>query len=112
MTGHSSIVKGLLKLLSPTQSKKLIETLFKTQSGIISDNVTAISWEAFSDNETIKSVTIPESVTSIGYGAFSGCVNLADVKLPANVIDIGVDAFISQLMRFLTVKISKAFKFL
>lgn len=34
------------------------------------------SWEAFSGNENIKSVTIPESVASIGYGAFRGCANL------------------------------------
>ena len=55
--------------------------------------VMEIRQEAFLDNTSITSVTIPEGVTSIGYKAFSGCTSLTDVSLPKSLKDIGVDAF-------------------
>ena len=42
--------------------------------------VTKIGEDAFKDNTTITSVTIPASVTAIGSNAFAGCTNLTSVK--------------------------------
>lgn len=46
---------------------------------IISWPVTKIGEDAFQDNTTITSVTIPDSVTEIGANAFAGCTNLTSV---------------------------------
>lgn len=42
--------------------------------------VTKIGEDAFQDNTTITSVTIPDSVTEIGANAFAGCTNLTSVN--------------------------------
>lgn len=42
--------------------------------------VTKIGEDAFQDNTTITSVTIPASVTEIGANAFAGCTNLTSVN--------------------------------
>ena len=42
--------------------------------------VTKIGEDAFQDNSTITSVTIPASVTEIGSNAFAGCTNLTNVN--------------------------------
>lgn len=42
--------------------------------------VTKIGEDAFQDNTTITSVTIPANVTEIGSNAFAGCTNLTSVK--------------------------------
>ena len=46
---------------------------------VISDSVTHIGSEAFSDCSGLTSVTIPDGVTSIGASAFSGCSGLTSV---------------------------------
>lgn len=46
---------------------------------ISSWDVTKIGEDAFQDNTTITSVTIPDSVTEIGANAFAGCTNLTSV---------------------------------
>lgn len=48
-------------------------------STINSWHVTKIGEDAFQDNITITSVTIPASVTEIGANAFAGCTNLTSV---------------------------------
>lgn len=48
-------------------------------STINSWHVTKIGEDAFQDNTTITSVTIPASVTEIGSNAFAGCTNLTSV---------------------------------
>ena len=48
-------------------------------STISSWPVTKIGEDAFQDNTTITSVTIPDSVTEIGSNAFAGCTNLTSV---------------------------------
>lgn len=47
---------------------------------ISSWDVTKIGEDAFQDNTTITSVTIPDSVTEIGANAFAGCTNLTSVN--------------------------------
>ena len=49
-------------------------------STISSWDVTKIGEDAFQDNTTITSVTIPDSVTEIGSNAFAGCTNLTSVN--------------------------------
>ena len=46
--------------------------------------VTKIGEDAFQDNTTITSVTIPASVTEIGSNAFAGCTNLTSVNYAGN----------------------------
>lgn len=53
----------------------------------------AIPDEAFSDCNSLTSVTIPNGVTNIGFGAFSRCSKLNSVIIPDSVISIGMSAF-------------------
>ena len=55
--------------------------------------VTGIKGFNLSNNENIKSITIPDSVTSIGDSAFSGCRSLTDITIPDSVTSIGYEAF-------------------
>ena len=55
--------------------------------------VTSIGDNAFSDNKSLTSVTIPDSVTSIGDYAFERCSSLASVTIPNSVTNIGDQAF-------------------
>ena len=59
----------------------------------IPDSVTYIGGSAFSDCDSLTSVTIPDSVISIGYSAFSNCDSLTNVTIPDSVISIGSGAF-------------------
>ena len=59
----------------------------------IPDSVTSIGDLAFSGCDSLTSVTIPDSVTSIGYGAFSGCSSLTSVAIPDSVTSIRGSAF-------------------
>jgi len=55
--------------------------------------VTSIGENAFQDNASLTSVTIPGGVTSIGLDAFEGCSNLASVTIPNGVTFLGTAAF-------------------
>ncbi len=50
----------------------------------INEGTRVIATSAFSDCDSLTSVTIPNSVTSIGDGAFYGCDNLTEIKVDAN----------------------------
>ena len=56
------------------------DTVVVIPSKINSWPVTKIGEDAFQDNTTITSVTIPASVTEIGSNAFAGCTNLTSVN--------------------------------
>jgi hypothetical protein len=60
----------------------------------IPNSVTSIGDYAFSDCESLTSVTIPDSVTSIGDGAFFGCDSLTSMTIPDSVTSIGDSAFL------------------
>ncbi len=55
--------------------------------------VTSIGINAFSNNNTLTSVTFSDGVTAIGDGAFYNCESLQNVTLPDSVMAIGDDAF-------------------
>ena len=56
--------------------------------------VTRIGEWAFSDNDSIESVTVPDTVTEIGDGAFDSCDNLTTVTFAGNAVKIiGSSAF-------------------
>lgn len=55
--------------------------------------VTAVGEGAFSQNETIISVTLPQGLESIGNDAFYGCYSLASLTLPERLESIGNYAF-------------------
>ena len=59
----------------------------------IPDSVTAIDDWAFYRCESLTSVTIPDSVTSIGSGVFGYCESLTSVTVPDSVTSIGDGAF-------------------
>lgn len=55
--------------------------------------VTAIADNAFKENQSITSVTIPEGITTIGDNAFNGCINLIVINIGKDVQSIGNKAF-------------------
>lgn len=55
--------------------------------------IRSISYGAFEDCTSLKSVTIPYGVTYVGDFAFVNCSNLKSVTIPSSVTDIGVYAF-------------------
>lgn len=56
-------------------------------------NVTSIGDNAFDNNYTPTSVTIPDSVTSIGWYAFFECINLTSVDIGSGLTSIEDYAF-------------------
>ena len=72
----------------------LIKYQGKDSRVVIPDGIRHIS-SAFSNNETIKSVTIGDSVLSVGVSAFSGCLSLKSVEFGKNIKLIDNYAFAS-----------------
>ena len=56
-------------------------------------DVVVIGYNAFSGNETVKTVKLPSSVTDIGWGTFSGCTSLTEITIPSSVTDIKNETF-------------------
>jgi hypothetical protein len=59
----------------------------------IPDSVTSISSYAFSDCSSLTSITIPDSVTRIGSNAFVNCDSLSAITIPNSVTSIGYNVF-------------------
>ena len=55
--------------------------------------VTAIAADAFKNNTTVQTITLPNSITTIGNNAFYGCTNLQDVNIPNSVTSLGTYVF-------------------
>ena len=65
---------------------------------VISDSyngypVTAIASNAFKNNTTVQTISIPNSVTSIGDNAFYGCTGLKSIVIPNSVTSMGSSVF-------------------
>ncbi|MCL1866794.1 MAG: leucine-rich repeat protein, partial [Oscillospiraceae bacterium] len=60
---------------------------------IISDGITEIGANSFSECSKMTSVQIPDTVTRIGDYAFDYCRSLKSVTIPNSVMRIGVSAF-------------------
>lgn len=90
----SGLVKGTVKYIAPTDSKKTNVTIPSTVviTGV-TYKVTAIEKDAFQNNKHIKSITIGKNVKSIGTNAFYNCAKLRTVKFGSNVTTIGDKAF-------------------
>ena len=59
----------------------------------LSDFVTSIGYNAFSNCYALTSINIPNSVTSIGDEAFYDCTGLHSVTIGTGVLSIGTNAF-------------------
>lgn len=57
--------------------------------------LTLIRQDAFAQNSSLTSVSIPEGVTEIGHGAFSN-TGLVSLTLPASLKQVGGDTFVSN----------------
>jgi len=69
------------------------ETEIEIPATIDNYAVTEIGTYAFSDNNSLTSVTIPDSVTSIGDFAFKNCSSLAKIDLPKQLDYMGESIF-------------------
>lgn len=59
----------------------------------LSEGITTIEDEAFSNCVSLIEVTIPDSVTTIGNAAFADCSDLTSITIPDSVVSIGDYAF-------------------
>ncbi len=59
----------------------------------VKNSCVGIANSAFSDCESLTSITIPSSVTSIGDDVFHGCKSLTSITIPSSVTSIGDGAF-------------------
>ena len=59
------------------------------KSIVISNNITKIGTNAFSNCKLLTNITIPDSVTEIGNHAFSGCSSITNITIPDSVTEIG-----------------------
>ena len=69
-----------------TKTNKLI---LGCKNTVIPNSVITIGDLAFSDCESLKTITIPGSVTSIGRCTFSFCKSLKTITIPGSVTSIG-----------------------
>lgn len=55
--------------------------------------ITAISDNAFENNQKLKYITLPDTIKEIGDRAFSGCEKLQEIELSTNLETLGAYAF-------------------
>ena len=60
---------------------------------LITNQVTNISGNAFSNCSSLTSIIMPNRATSIGNNAFSNCSSLHEVTITNNIVNIGSGAF-------------------
>ncbi len=63
------------------------------QSVTIPGSVSEIRWEAFYSCENLESVVLNEGLERIAEGAFANCPSMTTINIPASVTEIGLAAF-------------------
>ena len=73
----------------------IVSNTYKNGQGVMTFDspVTSIGYEAFYEDTSLESITIPDSVTSIGIDAFNCCFSLESVSLGNGVTLIRTSAF-------------------
>lgn len=98
----------LPKMSNETLNTAEIRLCF-TNSLIISNGVTLIDNQSFSNCYSLKLVSIPNTVKTIGQYAFSECCFLKSITIPSSVDFIGDNAFI-KCKKLINIIIDKKFK--
>jgi len=82
-------------ILFSKDNKMLIKYPAKKETAeyVISEEVSLICTEAFTDNSFLKKITVGNFVTAISDNSFKNCTSLEEVELGGNVRILGVDAF-------------------
>ena len=89
------------KVVTPNENSnwggaRIISNTYENGQGVItfSRNLTEIGSEAFCDQQTLTSITIPDKVKSIGYETFKSCKALTEVTLGSGLETISESAFL------------------
>jgi len=97
---HGDSLEGYLTYeLSLDSSYYIVSGFVGAKSNISVPNlhdglpVFAVSANAFKDNTTIKSITMPNSIRTIGSYAFAGCTSLESIIIPTSVTNIADHTF-------------------
>lgn len=69
------------------------DTAVEVPERLDNNYVISIGNEAFKDNTTLTSVTLPDGITTIGGQAFAGCTSLTSVTFGSGITTIGNSAF-------------------
>ena len=60
---------------------------------VVSEGVESLSYQAFFEFVSLKTVSLPESLKEIGGEAFADCVSLENITIPSGVTDIRFGTF-------------------
>lgn len=71
---------------------RLIANGHEVQDLVVPGSIEAVNPYAFTDCNSLRTVTLEDGVRTVGTSAFSGCVNLASVDLPSTLTSIGSKA--------------------
>lgn len=82
--------KIILAIKKPPESNNATIVI---PSNINGKNINEIAGYAFSEQNTIRTISIPDTITSIQSNAFSNCTNLITINIPSSVSKIGENAF-------------------
>lgn len=94
-----TIIENELTITSTGKLEKCVnycpyhEFMLEVEKIIISDEVTIIEKDAFSNFENLQSVEIPESVTSFEDSAFQSCISLTTIVISSKGTEIGANCF-------------------
>lgn len=78
------------------QSGTLVSYTGKDENVAIPEGVKCIGEDAFLNNTTMVTITVPHGVETIDTGAFWLCKNLRSISLPGTIVRLGDDAFNSS----------------
>ena len=81
--------------LYPETYRTIIDgSITQINNNNIPRNITKFDGEAFYQNTSLQSVTIPKSVTFIGAAEFAGCTSLESINIPDSIVSIDYNAFV------------------